>query len=92
MDEFDIIPELSEWLKALGAVCTPARHRRQHGWTCPQLPCRTVVSCFSQERALNVKVKYGAQLHAQHARDVHGGPRSVSHSNTLCKCFSGSFT
>ena len=56
---------------------TPARHKRQHGWTCPQLPCRTVFHAFSQERALNVKVKHGAQLHAQHTRDVHGGPRSV---------------
>ena len=25
-------------LRALGAVRTPARHRGQHGWTCPQLP------------------------------------------------------
>ena len=25
-------------MRALGAVRTPARHRRQHGWTCPQLP------------------------------------------------------
>ena len=25
-------------LRALGAVRPPARHRRQHGWTCPQLP------------------------------------------------------
>ena len=24
--------------RALGAVWTPASHRRQHGWTCPQLP------------------------------------------------------
>ena len=28
----------NEALRALGAVRTPARHRRQHGWTCPQLP------------------------------------------------------
>ena len=36
MDELEIgIPELKGWLE--GAVCTPARHRRQHGWTCPQL-------------------------------------------------------
>ena len=24
-----------------------------------------------------MKVKHGAELHAQHTRDVHGGPRSV---------------
>ena len=56
----------------------------------PTAPCGTVFSCLSKERALNVKVKHGAQLHAQHTRDVHGGPRSVFfHSNSLCKCFSG---
>ena len=43
MDEFDIIPELG---KALGAVCTPARHRRQHGWTCP---CRIVFHAFHKK-------------------------------------------
>ena len=39
---------------------------------------------FSKERALNVKLKHGAQLHAQHTRDVHGGPWSVFFTRTLC--------
>ena len=43
--------------------------------------------CFSQERALNVKVKHGAQLHAQHTRDVHGSSRSVYSRQLFAQVF-----
>ena len=73
MDEFDIIRELREGGNCVYACKAEVLSR----WTCPPLPCKTVFSCLSQEGALNVKVKHGAQLHAQHTRDVRGGPRSV---------------
>ena len=68
-----VIPELKVVLR-LRELCVRQQGTGvSTGWTCPQLPRRTVFICFSLERALNVKVKHGAQPHAQHIRNVHGG-------------------
>ena len=86
IDEVDIFPELNKGLEGAGScayalqstgVSTAGRANNSHA--------EQVFSCLSQERALNVTVKHGAQLHAQHTRDVHGGSRLVFfHSNSLC--------
>ena len=69
--------ELKQWLDGAGSCAYAWKAQASARVDVPTAPMSDSFSCFSQERALNVKVKHGAQLHAQHTSDVHGGPRSV---------------
>ena len=72
-----VIPVLREWLEGAGSCAYACKAQASARVDVPTAPMQDSFSCFSKGRALSVKVKHGAQLHAQHTCDVHGGPRSV---------------
>ena len=82
-------------MRTLGAVRTPARHRRQHGWTCPQLQrwCPGDLRQCARREGLEVRLSrewvraflVSIDLSYKSAAQRRGLSTSVPRPNRCCK-------